>query len=228
MTKQEPPITKDTTKKLADISVEDMTSKLAEIQEALLNNPTFKDIDQYKALGLTKPEDKPKEKENKKQINQEAIDRLLPILDKTRVELTEAGYEFPTVSKMSEGEKALHEKLEVIAVAKFAEQKSDILKIDPDYPVKEIEDLKIPTESKIAVMNASKEIAERNVEAVKKVKSELDTTVTELKEVKLSSPKEEETDSTGESKVNEQLAKFGMKVEVEENTGNKSEKNKKE
>lgn len=226
MTKQEPPITKEDTKKLADLNVEEMTSKLAEIQEALLNNPTFEKIDQYKALGLTKPEEK--KDENKKQINQEAIDRLLPILDKTRVELTEAGYEFPTVSKMSEGEKALHEKLEVIAVAKFAEQKSDILKIDPDYPVKEIEDLKIPTESKIAVMNASKEIAERNVEAVKKVKSELDTTVTELKEVKLSSPKEPEKDSTGESKVNEQLAKFGMKVEVEEKTGNKSEKEKKE
>lgn len=224
MTKQEPPITKEETKKLADLTVEDMTSKLAEIQEALLNNPTFKDIDQYKALGLTKPEEK--KEETKKQINQEAIDRLLPILDKTRVELTEAGYEFPTVSKMSDGEKALHEKLEVIAVAKFAEQKADILKIDPDYPVKEIEDLNISTESKISVMTANKAIAERNVDAVKKVKSELDTTVTELKEVKLSSPKEPEKDSTGESKVNEQLAKFGMKVEEE--TGNKSEKKKKE
>lgn len=225
MTKQEPPVTKEETKKLADLTAEEMTSKLAEIQEALLNNPTFKDIDKFKALGVEKPEEK-KEETTKKQINQEAIDRLLPILDKTRVELTEAGYEFPTVSKMSDGEKALHEKLEVIAVAKFAEQKADILKIDPDYPVKEIEDMNIPTESKISVMTANKAIAERNVEAVKKVKSELDTTVTELKEVKLSSPKEPEKDSTGESKVNEQLAKFGMKVEEE--TGNKSEKGKKE
>ena len=225
--KQETPKTETKDKKLSELSKEEMTSKLAEFQEALKSD-TFKDIDQYKALGLERADKTIIERDMKTQVkNEEAIKRLLPIFDKTKVELIEAGYEFKSETKMSEGEIKIHEEVEKLSLAKFAEQKAEVLKIDPDYPVKEIEDLKIPTGDKVAVMTVNKTIAERNVEAIAKGKKEFDTLTSELKEVKLAAPADPKKDVTGESIVNETLAKFGMKVE-EPKADIKSEKQKKE
>jgi len=225
--KQETPKTNETAKKLTDLSKEEMISKLAEFQEAL-KDPTFKDIDARKALGFEPADITVIEKELKTKVkNEEAIKRLLPILDQTKVELVEAGYEFSSETKMSDGEKKIHAEVEKLSLAKFAEQKAEVLKIDPDYPVKEIEDLQIPTGDKVAVMTVNKAIAERNVEAVTKGKKEFDALTSELKEVKLAAPAEPKKDATGESVVNATLAKFGMKVE-ETKADNKSEKEKKE
>ncbi len=212
MTKIEPPKTESKDNEYSKLDAVEMKSKLAELQEALKSD-TFKDIDARKALGFEPADIKITEKTIEKSVNDEAIKRLLPILEETRAELLKAGYEFPSDTKMSEGEKQLHTKLEQLALAKFGESKAEVLKVDPDYPVKDIEDLKIPTEAKISVMAVNKGIAERNVEAVSKIKKEFDATQAELKEVKLSSPAEPKKDATGTSKVNEALAKFGMKVE---------------
>lgn len=235
MAKQEPPKVETDAEKLSKLSADEMKSELAKFQEALKSD-TFKDLNTYEAIGLEEPKPEPSKEEKDEATNKATIERLLPAYTKSREELIKAGYDLSEKeTKMSDGEKEIHERLEKQALAKFAEQKSEVLKIDPDYPVKDIEDLPISTDDKVAIMTSQKAIAERNTEAVKKVQEELTKTSGELKEVKMSAPGEEDKPAPdGEGKIKEALAKMGaefldpVKEEKVEDKNKSKEGNKKE
>lgn len=216
--KQEIPETKGTSLDLSKLSPEEMKVELAKFQEALKGD-AFKDINAYEALGLEAPKADTSE-ERISQANRETIDRLLPAYNKVREELASAGFDFKSSdSKMSEAEKEIHVRLEKQATAKFAEQKAEVTKIDPDFPTEIIEGLKISTDDKTIVMAGVKEVVSRNSEAVQKLKDELTKVTSELQTVKLSAPKEDEPEAlTGDNKVSAAIAKFGLKVETEEKT----------
>ena len=81
-------------------------------------------------------------------------------------------------------------------------------------------------------MATQKVITERNIDAVKKIKDELDVVVKEREEIKMGAPAEEKKGTTGAEKVSEQMAKFGLKEEGQEpsktDTGKKPDPDKKE
>lgn len=212
--KQEIPKKVEDSKKLEDLSKEDFTIELAKFQEALKSD-AFKDVDAYDTLGLEAPKPEPTATEKQKVINQETVERLLPAYEKSREELIAAGYEFKTSdSKMSDGEKEIHARLEKQAVAKFGEKKDEISKIDEDFDMTAIEALDITTDDKVAVAQVIKEAVSRNSESVAKIKGELDGVTSELQEVKMSSPQTKESkDQSGDDLVKSAMAKFGLKAE---------------
>ena len=210
----EPPKTKPEENPLTKLSPEEVESKLAQFQEALKDNK-FKGIDIYKAIGLEKPVEVNPEDEAKKV----KIESLTKTYNESIDALKELGVDLtpkPEESKMSEADKIISERLEKQGQAKFAEQKSDLLKQDPDYPIEIIEKLKLPIEDKLVIMAAQKEITQRNVDAIKTVKDELDVVVKERDDIKIGAPAEEKGDKTGADIVKEQAAKFGLKVEEPE------------
>lgn len=220
MTKQEIPKVESETKKLTDLSKEDFATELAKFQEALKSD-SFKDVDAYKALGLEAPKPEPTVTEKQKAVNLETIERLIPAYEKVREELTAAGHEFKVSdSKMSDGEKEIHARLEKQAIAKFGEKKDEISKIDADFDLSAVEALDISTDDKVAVAQVIKEAVSRNSESITKIKDELDGVTSELKEVKMSSPQSTKpTEQSGGDLVKSAMAKFGLKEEeIEEET----------
>ncbi len=222
MTKQDIPDSTGTEKVLTDLTPKEFEAELSKFQEALKND-AFKDVSAYDVLGLEKPQAAPTPEDKQSLVNKETIERLLPAYKTAREELIGAGYDFKeSESKMSEGEKDIHARLEKQAVAKFAEQKADILKIDPDFPTKIVEDLNISTDDKVAVMIGQKEIVSRNSDSVKKVQDELTKLTSELKEVKMSAPSEDKKEeATGKDIVAQMQAKFGTKTEVDKSVEDK-------
>src|SRR3990172_1843489 len=199
------------TKELKDLTKEELSDKLSSFKE-VLKNANFKDLDAYSLLGL----DKPVPVKSDAEINQAKIAEIMPKFEALKTELVTAGYQFPTESKMSDGEKAILKKVEQQGVAKFAEQKQDLLKSDKDFPVDIIEKLEVPIEGKIAVMTAAREIVSRNSEAITTLKKELDVANAQIKEAKMMAPKEQEGDKTGAEKVKASKAKFGIKDDESE------------
>ena len=198
-------------KPLTELTKEEVETKLAEFQEAL-KDKKFEGIDVYKAIGLERPTQVDPDAEAKKA----KIEALTKTYDEAVDALKELGVDKtpkPEASKMSEADKIIAERLEKQGQAKFTEQKSDLLKMDPDYPIEIIEKIDLPIEEKLVVMAAQKEITQRNIDSIKKIKDELDVVVKERDEVKMGAPAEEAKDKTGEEKVKEQMAKFGLKEE---------------
>lgn len=212
--KIETPETKPKENPLLKLDPDEVKSKLAEFQEAL-KDEKFKGIDIYKAIGLEKPVEVDPDAEAKKV----KIETLTKTYKESVDALKELGVDLtpkPEESKMSEADKIINERIEKQGQAKFAEQKTDLLKLDPDYPIEVIEKLDLPIEEKLTVMAAQKEITQRNVDSIKKVKDELDVVVKERDEVKMGAPAKEKEDKTGKEKVDEQIAKFGLEVEKPE------------
>ena len=214
--KIEPPKTeapKD--KPLTELTPEEVETKLADFQEAL-KDKKFEGIDIYKAIGLEKPPEVNPDEEAKKV----KIEDLTKTYNDTVNSLKELGVDLtpkPEASKMSEADKEIAKKVEKQGQAKFAEQKSELLKIDEDYPIEEIENLDLPVEEKLVVMAVQKEITQRNIDAIKKIKDELDNVVREQSEVKMGAPAQEKT---GADKVKAAMAKFGLKEEVTDEPSN--------
>jgi hypothetical protein len=205
LTKQEPPQTIQQEKKLEELSVEEFSEKIASFQEALKLDK-FKNIDIYEKLGLEKPS---KNTDVDPKLAEDLTNKYNDIVG----QMTKLGIEIPTQVKMSETERAIAERVEKHAQAKFSEQKQDVLKIDPDFPVDIIEKLKISTDDKIVMMSAFREVAERNQAAIKKVKTELDVVSSELKEVKMRAPAEEKKDRTGKEIVESKMKEWGLPIE---------------
>jgi aspartate carbamoyltransferase regulatory subunit len=209
MTKQEPPITENLFIKDGKINGD----LVAKFQEAMKID---KDFDAAKSLGIIAPTaivpDTLKSSDVK---TVEEIDKLKKIasfaLDTLKnehgIDLTAT----PVQSKMSEAEQAISAKVEKMALAKFGEQLSEIQKIDPDFPVTELKSLEVPTEAKIQLAETIRNITQRNVNAVSKVKSELDKITSELTETKAKVPKSDTPDTKdGNTRVHEAAAKFGL------------------
>ena len=218
--KIEPPKTETKDNPLTKLSPEEVESKLAEFQEAL-KDEKFKGVDIYKAIGLERPvEVKPEDEAKKVEIESltKTYKDSVDALKKLGVDI-----EPKQESKMSEADKIINERLEKQGQAKFAEQKSDLLKIDPDYPIEVIEKLDLPIEEKLVVMATQKEITQRNVDAIKTIKGELDVVVKEREDIKMGAPAKDD-DKTGKDKVSEQAAKFGLKVEEPEKTNPEDKK----
>jgi hypothetical protein len=200
-TKIDPPATDSD--KIVDFSKLDAKAKLEAFIEAT-KAEDFKNIDLYEKLGLDKPVVDDKSSKNKAVIEEE-----LPKFEASRSKLAEAGYKFEKVA-MSASEKLIHEKIEKQSSAKFEEQKTDILKIDEDFPVEDISKMSIPTEDKNTVMATLKGVAVRNSAALAKLRTELDTANSQLKEAKLASPENpDKKDQSGESIVSSKLEEFG-------------------
>ena len=66
--------------------------------------------------------------------------------------------------------------------------------------------MSISTEDKLVVAAGYKEMIVRNSEAITKIKKELDTATSEIKDAKLASQTEEE-DKSGEERVNAMMEK---------------------
>jgi aspartate carbamoyltransferase regulatory subunit len=209
MTKQEPPITENLFIKDGKINGD----LVAKFQEAMKID---KDFDAAKSLGIITPTaivpDTLKSTDAK---TVEEVDKLKKIasfaLDTLKnehgIDLTAT----PVQSKMSEAEQAISAKVEKMALAKFGEQLSEIQKIDPDFPVTELKSLEVPTEAKIQLAETIRNITQRNVNAVSKVKTELDKITSELTETKAKVPKSDTPDTKdGNTRVHEAAAKFGL------------------
>ena len=210
MTSKEPPASvKDNP--FAKLDAEGLKNTLAQFQEALKGD-AGKDIDLAKTLGIeTKAPDTPVPSKN-----EAAIRKWIPIFENAKEALTDAGYKFditePKTAKMSEAEKAVNERLETLAQAKFSELNSEILKIDKDFPVEIVSKLSTPTEHKVLILSAFKEVASRNQDAVLKVQKELDTAKKQIEDnAKFSTPGKEK-EQTGSEKVDQYMAKMGMTV----------------
>jgi len=210
MTKQEPPITENLFIKDGKINGD----LVAKFQEAMKID---KDFDAAKSLGINSTPaaivTEPAKGNDAKTV--EEVDKLKKIasfaLDTLKnehgIDLTAT----PVQSKMSEAEQAISAKVEKMALAKFGEQLSEIQKIDPDFPVTELKNLEVPTEAKIQLAETIRNITQRNVNAVSKVKTELDKITSELTETKAKVPKDD-TPATkdGNTRVHEAAAKFGL------------------
>jgi aspartate carbamoyltransferase regulatory subunit len=209
MTKQEPPITENLFIKDGKINGD----LVAKFQEAMKID---KDFDAAKSLGiialtaivpdtLKSTDAKTVEEVDKlKKIASFALDTLK---NEHGIDLTAT----PVQSKMSEAEQAISAKVEKMALAKFGEQLSEIQKIDPDFPVTELKSLEVPTEAKIQLAETIRNITQRNVNAVSKVKTELDKITSELTETKAKVPKSDTPDTKdGNTRVHEAAAKFGL------------------
>jgi hypothetical protein len=176
--------------------------KITAFKEALKSDD-LKNVDLYDTLGLDKPA------VETPSMNKEVIEKLLPEYESTRAKLAEAGYKFEE-AKMSAVEQKFADKIEKQSQAKFAEQRTDILKIDADFPVDSVANMSIPTEDKVTVMATMREIAVRNQESVSGLKTELDTATAELKEAKLAAPDTDKTDErAGEDIVNAKFSQYG-------------------
>jgi aspartate carbamoyltransferase regulatory subunit len=209
MTKQEPPITENLFIKDGKINGD----LVAKFQEAMKID---KDFDAAKSLGiialtaivpdtLKSTDAKTVEEVDKlKKIASFALDTLK---NEHGIDLTAT----PVQSKMSEAEQAISAKVEKMALAKFGEQLSEIQKIDPDFPVTELKSLEVPTEAKIQLAETIRNITQRNVNAVSKVKTELDKITSELTETKAKIPVSDTPETKdGNTKVHEAAAKFGL------------------
>ena len=221
----------ETPEKVVDFSKLDGPAKLEVFKEALKGDD-LKDTNLIKELDIKLPEPKAPEKISK---NEEEIKRLLDVHEKTRDQLLELGHKFEEKkTKMSEAETIIYDKIEKNSQANLSEAIDALVKIDPDSPHEIVSKMSIPTEEKVIVAKAFKEMATRNQEAVKKIKDELDTAASELKDAKLSAPKKEE-DKTGKDIVDQALSKMGepaykdpeaeakVKAEAEAKSKNKQE-----
>lgn len=196
----------ETPEQVVDFSKLDSSAKLEAFKEALKTDDTLKTLDLVKEFDIKLPDPTPVDKAVK---NQEEIQSKLQEYEKTRGELAELGHKFETQSQMSESEKIIYDKVEKNSQVNLSEAIDDLVKLDADSPHEIISKMSIPTEEKVIVAKAFKEMASRNSEAVKKIKDELDTAAAELKDAKLSAPQKVE-DKTGKDKVDEQMSKMGM------------------
>jgi len=101
--KLEPPKTDKDTKTVIDFSKLSKEEKIAAFKEAYKADE-FKGTDLYNELGLEKPVEK-------KSINREVIEKLLPQYQEIGSKLAEAGYKLEKAA-MSDSEKLIHEKIE--------------------------------------------------------------------------------------------------------------------
>jgi hypothetical protein len=205
LTKQDiPQVISQKEKSLSELSVEEFSEKLASFQEALKLDK-FKQIDPYEKLGLDKPS-------KNTTVDPALVTELTNKYHDVVNQMTSFGIPIPKETKMSEAEKAIAERVEKHAQAKFSEQKHDVLKIDPDFPVDVIEKLDISTDDKIVMMGAFREVAERNQAAINKLKGELDVANEQLKEVKMRSPAEEKKDVTGKDIVESKMKAYELVI----------------
>lgn len=214
MTKQEPPATENLFIKDGKISAD----LVAKFQEAMTID---KEFDAAKSLNIAPtailPDSTPKGKSDEaKSVEIEKLKKIASFAFDTLkseygIDLTAT----PVQSKMSEAEVAMNARIEKIALAKFGEQLSELTKIDPDFPITELKSLEVPTEAKIQIAETVRNIAQRNVNAVTKVKTELDKITSELTETKSKVPKDDTPDTKdGAAKVSEAAAKFGLDLGV--------------
>lgn len=212
------------------LDVDGVKAELAKFKEALKSDAN-KDIDLAKEFDIkskedtsdsknkedtkdSKNEDKPEDV--KPTIDVEAQKKWVGIYENAKEALTETGYKFETVepstAKMSEAEKAIEERMDKISLAKFGEQKGEILKVDKDFPVEIIEKLGVSIEDQVTIMSAMKEVASRNTEAVKKVQKELDEKAEIIKDAKFKAPEEAKE---AKDRVQAARAKFGLLTDEE-------------
>lgn len=206
MAKIETPQTVQPEKSLDELSKEEVSQKLASFKEIL---DKHKDIDVYELLGLEKPS---KNSEVDPKLAEDLTNKYNDIVSQMR----EAGVPIPKEAKMSEAERAINERLEKQAKAKFMEQKTEVLKIDKDFPVDVIEKADTSIDDKVTLMAIAREVASRNAEAISKLQKELDTVSAELKDAKLRAPEEEKKEKTGEEILKSKMKQFGLELPEEE------------
>lgn len=193
---------------------------IAKFQEALKADPTaIQDIS--KSLGVAPTPNQPGASEAKTPD----VQKLKEIYSFALQGLKDAGIDptaTPIQSKMSEYEEQMNAKIESIAIAKFSEQLADIVKVDSDFPVDTLKNLKVPTEIKIAVADALKGIVTKNSKGIEKLQTELDKVTSEFKEIQAKVPAEPKPDTrSGSERVREMAGKFGL--DVNDITGLKDE-----
>ena len=198
---------KETPETVVDFSKLDSSAKLEMFKEALKGDE-FKDVDLVKELSITIPEPQVIEKAVQ---NKEAIEKLLKVNDETRGELRELGHKFQTESKMSDIEIKITERQEKQSKAMLSERITELEELDSDFPSEIVNNMDIPTEDKLIVALAMKEVAVRNSEAIKKIKTELDTASAELKDAKLAAP-ETVVDKSGADIVDSKMSEIGLET----------------
>lgn len=196
MAKQEIP---QVEKKLEELTKEEMVERLASFKE-VLKQDKFKDIDLQSIFGVTS-----KNTGVDPNLAQELINKYNDVVK----QMNQLGIPVPKEVKMSEAERALAERIEKQAVAKFTEQRQEVLKLDPDFPIDIIDKLDVSTDDKIVLMSACRQVVQRNNEAIDKIRKELDNVNAQLKEVKMRAPQEPKDTESAET-VDKYLKEFGL------------------
>lgn len=199
---------------VVDFSKLDAKAKLATFIEATKSDE-FKNIDLVKELDIKLPEPKPDPVVEDSVKNAEAIKEKLQDYEKTRGELLELGHKFEKKSQMSEAEQVIYDKIEKNSQAKLQESVDELEKLDADFPSEEIlNKMKVGTEEKIVIAAGYKEMIVRNSDAISKIKTELDTATSELKDAKLNAPVTVE-DKTGDERVSAMMESMEIELKAD-------------
>ncbi len=166
-------------------------------EQLALFKETLEDKDIYTLFGLEKAPSKEEQDLNVK--NSEIVDLLNKSLngDKTDKPLDD------------------NPRMTTLEKTKFSEQSVDILSIDADFPVDLIQNLEVPWSAKVTIMSAMKNVANRNVQAIEKIKTEFGAKSTNP-DVKLDTPEggmDNKSAISGKDIVSKFAAKSGLKLE---------------
>lgn len=199
----------ETSNKYLEFESDDLKNEATLIKEALVASK----VDLHSAFGLEQTE--------VKVDNTEAIKALQKIHIATAVKIEELGGEITSKQSDSEtqtpAEKKVYAELEKLHSSQLSAKVTEVLKIDPDFPVDVVKEANIPTADKVSLMSAMTTVAARQVEAINRVKSEVTAQEKESEETaKFSTPTEEtiaqpeEDPEAGAKYLAKIQAKFGI------------------
>jgi len=152
------------------LNLPELEEKITLFSEALAAEKVQGKIDLYTAFSLEKPTAQTEEEKAAFAEGQKALQTLKAIQELAGVKSLNGAPHEPT-----EVEKRLIADQEKLASAAFSDASANITSIAPDFPVEIIAKLPISTSDKVTVMSAMRSVAQNGVDAVNKIKKELDS-----------------------------------------------------